>query len=39
MGVALSQTVLARRQQFHQSRLVEHIARRPISAISKRSMP
>jgi hypothetical protein len=37
MGVAL--TVLARRQQFHQSRLVEHIARRPISAISKRSMP
>jgi MFS transporter, DHA2 family, multidrug resistance protein len=26
MGVALSQTVLAQRQQFHQSRLVEHIA-------------
>jgi len=26
MGVALTQTVLARRQQFHQSRLVEHIA-------------
>jgi MFS transporter, DHA2 family, multidrug resistance protein len=25
MGVALSQTVLAQRQQFHQSRLVEHI--------------
>jgi MFS transporter, DHA2 family, multidrug resistance protein len=25
MGVALSQTVLARREQFHQSRLVEHI--------------
>ena len=26
MGVALSQTMLAQRQQFHQSRLVEHIA-------------
>jgi MFS transporter, DHA2 family, multidrug resistance protein len=26
MGVALSQTVLAQREQFHQSRLVEHIA-------------
>ena len=26
MGVALVQTVLAQRQQFHQSRLVEHIA-------------
>ena len=26
MGVALTQTVLAQRQQFHQSRLVEHIA-------------
>src|ERR1700755_1112632 len=26
MGVALSQTVLAQRQQFHQSRLIEHIA-------------
>lgn len=26
MGVALSQTVLAQRQQFHQSRLVEHVA-------------
>jgi DHA2 family multidrug resistance protein len=26
MGVALSQTVLAQRQQFHQSRLAEHIA-------------
>jgi DHA2 family multidrug resistance protein len=26
MGVALSQTVLQQRQQFHQSRLVEHIA-------------
>jgi MFS transporter, DHA2 family, multidrug resistance protein len=26
MGVALSQTVLAQRQQFHQSRLVEHAA-------------
>jgi DHA2 family multidrug resistance protein len=26
MGVALAQTVLAQRQQFHQSRLVEHIA-------------
>jgi DHA2 family multidrug resistance protein len=25
MGVALTQTVLARRQQFHQSRLVEHV--------------
>jgi DHA2 family multidrug resistance protein len=25
MGVALSQTVLAQRQQFHQSRLIEHI--------------
>src|SRR5215831_6199753 len=25
MGVALTQTVLAQRQQFHQSRLVEHI--------------
>ena len=25
MGVALSQTVLARREQFHQSRLVEHL--------------
>jgi len=25
MGVALSQTVLARREQFHQSRLVEHV--------------
>jgi MFS transporter, DHA2 family, multidrug resistance protein len=25
IGVALSQTVLARREQFHQSRLVEHI--------------
>jgi MFS transporter, DHA2 family, multidrug resistance protein len=25
MGVALSQTVLARREQFHQSRLIEHI--------------
>ena len=25
MGVALSQTVLARREQFHQSRLVENI--------------
>jgi len=25
MGVALAQTVLAQRQQFHQSRLVEHI--------------
>jgi MFS transporter, DHA2 family, multidrug resistance protein len=25
MGVALSQTVLARREQFHQSRLAEHI--------------
>jgi DHA2 family multidrug resistance protein len=25
MGVALSQTMLAQRQQFHQSRLVEHI--------------
>jgi DHA2 family multidrug resistance protein len=24
MGVALAQTVLARRQQFHQSRLIEH---------------
>jgi DHA2 family multidrug resistance protein len=26
MGVALVQTILAQRQQFHQSRLVEHIA-------------
>jgi MFS transporter, DHA2 family, multidrug resistance protein len=26
MGVALAQTVLAQRQQFHQNRLVEHIA-------------
>src|SRR5204863_1054697 len=26
MGVALVQTVLAQRQQFHQTRLVEHIA-------------
>jgi DHA2 family multidrug resistance protein len=26
MGVALAQTILAQRQQFHQSRLVEHIA-------------
>jgi DHA2 family multidrug resistance protein len=26
MGVALSQTMLAQRQQFHQSRLIEHIA-------------
>jgi DHA2 family multidrug resistance protein len=26
IGVALSQTMLAQRQQFHQSRLVEHIA-------------
>ncbi|MBV9980706.1 DHA2 family efflux MFS transporter permease subunit [Bradyrhizobium sp.] len=26
MGVALAQTALAQRQQFHQSRLVEHIA-------------
>jgi len=26
MGVALAQTVLAQRQQFHQSRLIEHIA-------------
>jgi MFS transporter, DHA2 family, multidrug resistance protein len=26
MGVALSQTVLAQRQQFHQSRLIEHAA-------------
>ena len=26
MGVALAQTVLAQRQQFHQSRLVEHVA-------------
>jgi DHA2 family multidrug resistance protein len=26
MGVALSQTVLAQRQQFHQSRLIEHVA-------------
>ena len=26
MGVALSQTVLAQRQQFHQSRLIEHTA-------------
>ena len=25
MGVALVQTILAQRQQFHQSRLVEHI--------------
>jgi MFS transporter, DHA2 family, multidrug resistance protein len=25
MGVSLSQTVLARREQFHQSRLVEHV--------------
>jgi MFS transporter, DHA2 family, multidrug resistance protein len=25
MGVALSQTVLARREQFHQSRLAEHL--------------
>ena len=25
MGVALTQTVLARREQFHQSRLVEHL--------------
>jgi MFS transporter, DHA2 family, multidrug resistance protein len=25
MGVALSQTILARREQFHQSRLVEHL--------------
>lgn len=26
MGVALAQTVLAQRQQFHQSRLIEHAA-------------
>jgi DHA2 family multidrug resistance protein len=26
MGVALSQTVLQQRQQFHQSRLIEHIS-------------
>src|SRR6516225_12398159 len=26
MGVALVQTILAQRQQFHQSRLIEHIA-------------
>ena len=26
MGVALSQTVLQQRQQFHQSRLIEHVA-------------
>ncbi len=26
MGVALAQTILAQRQQFHQSRLIEHIA-------------
>ncbi|MBV9457843.1 MAG: DHA2 family efflux MFS transporter permease subunit [Bradyrhizobium sp.] len=26
MGVALSQTVLAQREQFHQSRLIEHIS-------------
>ena len=26
IGVALAQTVLAQRQQFHQSRLIEHIA-------------
>jgi MFS transporter, DHA2 family, multidrug resistance protein len=26
MGVALAQTVLAQREQFHQSRLIEHIA-------------
>jgi DHA2 family multidrug resistance protein len=26
MGVALSQSVLAQRQQFHQSRLIEHTA-------------
>jgi DHA2 family multidrug resistance protein len=25
-GVALAQTILAQRQQFHQSRLIEHIA-------------
>jgi DHA2 family multidrug resistance protein len=25
MGVALAQTILAQRQQFHQSRLIEHI--------------
>jgi DHA2 family multidrug resistance protein len=25
MGVALTQTMLARRQQFHQSRMVEHV--------------
>ena len=26
MGVALAQTILAQRQQFHQSRLIEHVA-------------
>lgn len=26
MGVALAQTILAQRQQFHQSRLIEHAA-------------
>ena len=26
MGVALAQTILQQRQQFHQSRLIEHIA-------------
>jgi len=26
MGVALAQSVLAQRQQFHQSRLIEHVA-------------
>ncbi|WFU38948.1 DHA2 family efflux MFS transporter permease subunit [Bradyrhizobium sp. CB82] len=26
MGVALAQTILAQRQQFHQSRLIEHLA-------------
>jgi MFS transporter, DHA2 family, multidrug resistance protein len=37
MGVALSQTVLAQRQQFHQSRLVEHIVHGSDRRYSTRS--
>ena len=36
MGVALSQTLLAQRQQFHQSRWIEHIAPAAISRLLTR---
>src|SRR5258708_28753166 len=45
MGVALSQTVLAQRQQFHQTRLVEHVApsdvcyHQPIQTMTRFSQP